>query len=162
MNVKNVTKCNHIVGIPEQAYTQTLCPLCLGTGVYGGLEFNPAGRVTTVSGSLTVKQKVEKILTEKRRSSGYGLDYSKVRNMSVVRDKQLIIHEIHRCLEYLLQLQAIEKYNNVQFSSSAEISKVKNILVYSVPEDPRKLLAIVDIVTVSGAGITVTKQISIG
>lgn len=155
MFVKNNTKCDHRVGKPVVGYTQNSCPRCMGTGWYGGFDFTPAGKTSIVSGGAAVIQKIQKILAEKKRPSGYGFDFDLLRASSL-ESSNLIKYEINRCLTYLVVSQQQEKQQGVMFNPSEEIISVLGIDVTSNVTDPRSVIAAVSVMTKSGIAVSTT------
>lgn len=161
MTVKGKVTCDHIVGIPSVAYALSTCPRCLGKGYYGGISFNSHGKVSEIEKVEVIKQKVEKILTEKKRPTGYGLDYDLLTQINPYSDIYLVKYEIARCLNYLISLQINEKKYGVVYNPSEEIASILNIDTVTDPVDPRVLNVYVSVVSVSGTVVDTTVNLNL-
>lgn len=158
MRVVNTVKCDHRVGNPIISYTQENCPRCLSKGYYGGIDFDFSGKISTVSNGEGLAQKIKKILTEKKRPSGYGFDYSLVINASVNKET-IVRYEVSRCLNYIQNLISSEKSRGIKFNPSEEIQSIENIKVNINENDPREVIVYVTVITKSGTTLSIVKEV---
>lgn len=105
MDFKGKIICNHIAGNPAQSFTLDNCPRCRGRGWHGGITFTKLGKIETVSGINQLKQHLEKILIEKTRNTGYGLNYDLFKGVIDKNTLNALKAEIYRVITY---------YNNSQ------------------------------------------------
>lgn len=156
MDIINTVVCNHIVGNPPVAYIQEYCPRCQGKGYYGCITFSPQGGINFCSGVTQLVQQIKKIFTERRRTTGYGLDYTLL--SGVIDDTKLIAiqNEIIRCLSYYKKIQQQDKLNNFYYNPDEEISSIDTPTLIQDSTDPRKVTISVNVYSVSGVSANVT------
>jgi len=155
-------KCDHLIGIPPQQFTLTSCARCLGKGYYNGVQFGPDGRIITVTGVDKLSQQIVKILTEKKRPSGYGFDTNILSGVITPSTLTAVKSEVIRCIEYLKSLQQKEKSEGFIYLPTEEIATgfpITTIDAFINPSDPRGVFVNVSILTVSGLIAEVSTQI---
>ena len=162
MEFKAKVICDHRVGSPVTAYVQGKCPKCKGKGTYGGVQYDNQGQVLKVSNVETLKQKIEKILIEDRRPTGYGFDYSLFRGY-VIDDSTISAAkaEVIRCISYIRFIQQNEIRNGYFYTPSEELVGIKNITTSIDSLDPRKLVISVILRAKSGATPTVQTSLNL-
>lgn len=160
MFIANSTKCDHRIGDPVVAYTQNNCPRCLGAGWYGGFDFSTAGKLVEVKGVDAVVQKILKVLSEKKRPTGYGLDYDLLSSAGT-DVTNVLKYEVYRCITYLIGLQQQEKMKGVEYNPSEEISVVDSIVVQKSATNPRMVTVSASVTTVSGLSVSTSTTIKI-
>jgi len=163
MDAKFKVICNHVVGSPLQQFTLVTCPRCLGKGFYNSYSFGTDGKMLVVSGVNKLSQQIQKILTEAKRPSGYGFDYSVLTGVITPSTVTAVKSEILRCIEYLKASQQQEKKEGFMYLPTEEISTTAQsitVLDASVNElDPRSLLINLSVLTVAGTTTDVTTQL---
>jgi hypothetical protein len=150
-SIKGKVDCNHRVGDPLVAFVQDRCPRCLGRGWYGGLALDRSGKLIGLQSTDKLRQQVLKILTEDRRLSGYGFDYSVLTDIIDAETVSRVKTEIIRCADYLIQLQRRRKQRGISYPPSEEIRSIKNIKAVQNPTEPRELIVTLSVISVSGA-----------
>lgn len=159
MDAKFQVACNHIVGNPKQSFTLLACPRCLGSGFYNALSYGPDGKVVLVSGFNKLQQQIQKILTENKRPTGYGFDYSVLTSTINAATITAIKSEISRCLLYLQGSQQQEKSEGFFYLPTEEIDKLLFVDVQINPSDPRGVFVTAQIQTISGKPTDVTSYL---
>ena len=150
MELLGKNTCNHVVGNPAISYTLANCPRCLGKGVYGDVSFDNAGRLNILNNVLQLNQQIEKTLTENKRPSGYGFDYTLLSG-TIDSGKTLAIkREVTRVINYLINVQQNEKASGFYYRTTEEIFSLDSVDVYQDPSEPRQVIIITNITTVSG------------
>jgi len=150
MDARFVVKCDHLVGIPAQRYLLTTCPRCLGIGTYNAYSIGTDGRVVPATGVTKLVQQISKILTEQKRPSGYGFDYSVLTGTITPSTLTAVKSEVFRCLEYLKNVQAQEKLEGFLYLPTEEISTISTLDAFVSPSDPRQVFVNVSVFTVAG------------
>lgn len=151
MDARFVVKCDHQTGIPSQNFMLNTCPRCLGVGTYNAYSIGNDGRIVTVSGVNKLAQQMAKIITEPKRSSGYGFDYSVLSGIITPSTVTAIKSEVFRCLQYLKGAQEQEKLEGFLYLPTEEISTVNTLDAFVSPDDPRKVFVTVSVFTVAGS-----------
>lgn len=156
MDARFVVKCDHLIGIPTQNFLLTTCPRCLGRGTYNAYSIGTDGRVVMASGVTKLTQQIMKAITERRRPSGYGFDYSVLSGVITPSTITAVKSEVFRCLQYLKGVQQQEKLEGFLYSPTEEISHVTALDAYISPSDPREVFVTVSVVTTAGSTAEVT------
>jgi|GEM_PF-2607760 hypothetical protein len=151
MDLNCQTACDHKVGNPEVQYTSSTCPRCLGNDIYGGLSFEPSGKLSTLSYSDQLAQQIKKILTEKRRLSGYGFDYSLLSGVIDNSKLSAIYAEVARCILYLQSNQQQEVKAGHVYAGSEQIQALSSLKVEQSTTQPQEVQVYATVQTVSGA-----------
>ena len=141
--------CNHTAGNPVQQFILVDCPRCLGTGFYNALSWGTDGKVITVSGFPKLAQQIQKILTENKRSTGYGFDYSVMTDTINPGTLTAIKSEVARCMAYLQINQRQEQSEGFFYLPSEQIVKLISLDVQIDPSDPRGVFVNVSVQTLS-------------
>jgi len=147
MNIKSINTCDHIAGTEATHYTRGACPKCNGSGILGDIDINNAGKINTVSNVDVLSLKILKILLEKKRSSGYGFDYSLLQDVSSVGIITSIKGEVVRCISYLQELQYRRERKGQFIKPQEKIRSIASLEV--VNNDPRSLKITVGVNTYS-------------
>lgn len=160
MFIKSTTNCDHRVGDPVIAFTLENCPRCLGKGIYGGFDFTTSGKINTITGVEVLKQKIEKILVEKKRPSGYGFDYNLI-NTLPENAENVIRYEIYRCINYLIELQKKESFYGVTRSPAEELHSLIGADIILNPAEPRYVTIYIYVLSTAGSKITLGKELKL-
>ena len=128
--------CNHTAGNPVQQFILVDCPRCLGTGFYN-------------AGFPKLAQQIQKILTENKRSTGYGFDYSVMTDTINPGTLTAIKSEVARCMAYLQANQKQEQSEGFFYLPSEQITKLVSLDVQIDPSDPRGVFVNVSVQTLS-------------
>jgi len=158
MFIKSKTNCDHRVGDPIISFTLENCPRCLGKGIYGGFDFTTSGKINRITGVEVLKQKIEKILVEKKRPSGYGFDYDLI-NTLPENAENVIRYEISRCINYLIELQKKESFYGVTRSSTEEIHSLIGADVVLNSAEPRYVTIYVYVLSTAGSRVSLVKEL---
>lgn len=157
MRASNKVRCDHRVGNPVVSYILETCPRCLGSGYYGGIDFNFLGKISISSNEKGLAEKIKKVLTEKKRSSGYGFDYDLIR--SITTNRELVVKaEVTRCLDYIEKLIKREKSRGIKFNPSEEIQSIDSIRVSTDTSDLRELQVYITLTTKSGTPLSIFQE----
>jgi hypothetical protein len=159
MDAKFRVTCDHKVGIPAQNFTLNTCPRCLGKGFYNAFSFGTDGKIVTVSGINKLSQQIQKILTEPKRPTGYGFDYSVLSGVIAPNTLTAVKSEVIRCIEYLKSLQTQEKSEGFIYLPTEEIDSISVIDAFVDPTDPRAIFINVSVVTKAGNTSDVSTRI---
>lgn len=163
MDAKFKVVCTHAVGIPVQQFLLTTCPRCLGKGFYNAYQFGIDGKMITVSGVNKLSQQIQKILTETKRPSGYGFDYSVLTGVISPNTLTAVKSEIVRCIEYLKASQQQEKREGFTYLPTEEISTDSRAIAvleaFVDQTNPRAVYINISVLTVAGATADVTTQL---
>jgi len=163
MDAQFKVTCNHILGNPLQQFILLTCPRCLGKGFYNAYQFGTDGKIVTVSGVNKLIQQIQKILTETKRPSGYGFDYSVLSGVIAPNTITAVKSEIVRCIEYLKSSQQQEKKEGFIYLPTEEIStngqSITVLDAFVTETDPRAVTVNVSVLTVAGATAGVTTQL---
>jgi len=157
MDAVGKVTCDHRVGDPVIAYVLDTCPRCLGTGEYGGVVFGSDGKIATQSKGPQLSQQIKKILTENRRSTGYGFDYKLLRGV-VDRGRITAIQgEILRCMDYLKVVQKENKKQGFYYNPQEEMGSIvlDTLLVKQDSLDLRNVLVSFSVLSVSGSPLSI-------
>lgn len=149
MDLVGINTCNHVVGEPEVKYVLSTCPRCLGKGVYGDVLFDDHGKLKTYQGASQLKQQLQKLLVENKRRTGYGFDYTLLKGTIDSSRTMVIQREIARLLNYFITTQQLEKGDNYYYRSTEELKESISIKVYQDSLEPRKVIALIAVRTVS-------------
>ena len=160
MELLGKVNCNHIVGNPPQAFVLNSCPRCLGKGSYGDISYDSAGRLNTVSNIQQLNQQIEKILIETVRNSGYGFDNSLLNGVIDSGKLLAIKRELIRVINYFINNQQIEKSLGYYYKTTEEVYSLLSTNVFQDNSEPRKVIALVKIMTVSGQIVSVSSLLS--
>ncbi len=160
MDIQNQVTCDHRVGNPVISYEKVKCPKCKGLGVYGSIGFSGGGGVEFVKGPNMLVQQLKKLLTERRRSSGYGFDYSVL--SGVIDDSKLmaIKNEIIRCLSYYKSLQQQNKLNGFYYNPDEEIYSIDTPSITQDSVDLRKVGVSLNVYSISGLRNNISIQVT--
>lgn len=150
MDARFVVKCDHVVGRPAVNYLLHTCPRCLGYGTFNAYSIGTDGKFVVVQGVEKLSQQIRKILTEQKRSSGYGFDYSVLSGVITPSSIIAIKSEVMRCIEYLKVSQQQEAREGFNYLPTEQISRVSTIDAYVNPADPRGVFVTAAVFTVSG------------
>jgi len=159
MDILNTVNCDHVVGSPAVSYKLEDCPRCHGQGTYGSFGLSKSGSLEFVSGIDQLVQQIKKILTEKRRQSGYGFDYSVLKGVIDSSKLLAVKNEVIRCLTYYKNLQQTNKQNGFYYNPDEEIYSVDAPTIIQDSTDLRKVAVSVNVYAVSGTSATVTVPI---
>jgi hypothetical protein len=151
MDARFVVKCDHAVGIPSQNFMLNTCPRCLGRGTYNAYTIGTDGKIVTVSGVSKLSQQIAKILTEQKRPSGYGFDYSVLSGTITPSTITAVKSEVMRCIQYLKGVQEQEKLEGFLYLTTEEISTVNTLDAFVSAADPRQVFVTVSVFTVAGS-----------
>jgi hypothetical protein len=154
MDLLGIQPCDHRVGIPVVAYTLEACPRCLGKGTYGSLGFDGHGKVLVVSKGAQIQQSIYKILTESKRASGYGFDYSVLTGTVDASSITAIKSEIARCIQYLITAQTAAQVLGTLYDPAERISSISSLNVAQDTTEPRKVTAVVIVLTAANSTVT--------
>jgi hypothetical protein len=149
MDILNRVTCDHIAGDPSVGYTLNNCPKCLGLGYIGECKFDSLGNLSAIYNQSSLNQQVLKILTENKRSTGYGFDYSLMKGVIDTTTTLAVYREIVRCISYLSTMQQEEKSRGVKISTNEEIKSIVSLNVMQNIIEPRKLDIVLTLRTVS-------------
>lgn len=141
--------CDHMAGEPLVGYTIGSCPKCFGTGYIGEVKFDGSGNLESIYNQNSLEQQVLKILKENKRSTGYGFDYSLLKNVIDSTTTIAVYREIIRCISYLSTLQQEEKARGYRISSNEEIKSIIFVTVTQDTTEPRQLNIVIALRTVS-------------
>lgn len=151
MDLKCTKQCDHRVGDPVTAFTLATCPRCLGKGTYHDISFDAAGKLNTIKRVYQLNQQIEKILIENVRESGYGFDYSLLNGVIDSGRILAIQREVTRLLNYYIEnVQGTEKSSGYAYSPTEEVASIDSVKVYQDSQEPRKVVVLVSLTTVSG------------
>jgi hypothetical protein len=137
-------------------YTLASCPRCLGTGEYGGFSYGTDGKLFTLSGVAQLSQQIKKILTEKKRSTGYGFDFSLLSGVIDAARLTTIQSEVVRTLNYLKALQQAEKLRGFVYLPSEEIDDLDSVRAIQDTADPRTVFVTARVIARSGRTASIT------
>jgi hypothetical protein len=154
MDLLGTQACDHRVGNPVVAYTLYTCPRCLGKGYYGSLGFDVHGKVLLVSKGSQIEQAIYKVLTESKRASGYGFDYSVLTGTIDASTVSAIKSEIARCLQYLITAQTAAQALGTLYDPAEQISSINSISVVQDNVEPRKVTAAITVLTVANTTVS--------
>ena len=150
MDAQFVVKCDHVVGLPVQSFILSTCPRCLGRGTYNAYSIGNDGRIVTVVGVKKLVQQITKILTERKRPSGYGFDYSVLTGVITPGTLTAVKSEVFRCVQYLKDVQQREKLEGFLYLPTEEIGHIGALDAYVSSEDPRQVFVTVSVFTLAG------------
>lgn len=153
-------KCDHTIGFPQQTFTLVSCPRCLGVGFYNALSYGNDGKVLEAKSGMLLTQAVQKILTENKRSTGYGFDYTVLTGTINPGTLTAVKSEVLRCLLYLSSSQQQEKLEGFQYLPTEEIAHVASMDAFINPTDPRSIIVNVNVITVSGTNVEVNVSLT--
>lgn len=148
------TICNHRVGDPEVQYTSSNCPRCLGSNTYGGLSFEASGKLSTLFFSDQLAQQIKKILTEGRRPTGYGFDYSLLSGVIDNSKLSAIYAEVARCILYLQSLQQQEIKAGHVYAGNEQIKALGSLTVEQSTTRPQEVEVYVTVQTMVGTPVS--------
>ena len=155
MDAQFQVTCDHVVGNPPQNFVLQTCPRCLGFGFYHASSFGMDGKIITLSGSPLLSQQIQKILTEDKRPTGYGFDYTVLSGTINSGTITAVKSEVLRCLQYLATNQQTEKQAGYQYLPTEEIANVSGVDATQDANDPRQVNVSANVVTVSGVNLIV-------
>ena len=147
MDVLMRIMCDHRAGEPIVGYTLLTCPKCLGSGYTGEVQFDNLGNLATISNVDSLFQQVRKILSENKRDTGYGFDYSLMKGVIDNATILAIYREIVRCISYLSTTQQDEKSRGYKIGPNEEIRSIYSVSVTQDPTEPRLLNVIIKLRT---------------
>jgi hypothetical protein len=156
MDAKFKVICDHVVGNPSQNFTLLGCPRCLGNGFYNASSYGHDGKVVTVFGQYLLIQQIQKILTEEKRPTGYGFDYTVLTGTINAATLTAVKAEVLRCLQYLSDSQQQEKLEGHNYLPTEEIQSVGGVDAFIPDNEPRMVIVNASVTTISGASITAT------
>lgn len=159
MDISGKIRCDHVVGLPAINYILEDCPRCLGKGEYGGFAPLDKGDVPLVTGVKYLEQSIKKILSEKKRSSGYGFDYTLLRGIGDSESLLAIKREIKRVILYLKSAQEEDKKKGTIYASNETIYDVRDINVDFDSAEPRKLFITLTVIALSGSNIDIVTDL---
>jgi hypothetical protein len=143
--------CDHIVGNPPISFTIATCPRCLGKGTYHDISYSTSGKLNTINRVYQLNQQIEKILIENRRNSGYGFDYTLLQGVIDNNRVLAIQREVSRVINYFINnVQQTEKSKGYSYNSTEEVVNIDYIKVYQDSVEPRKIIILLSLITVSG------------
>ena len=160
MELLGKINCSHIIGDPPQSFVLNTCPRCLGKGSYGDISYDNAGRLNTISNIQQLNQQIEKILIETVRNSGYGFDNSLINGVIDSGKLLAIKRELIRVINYFINNQQIEKSSGYYYRTTEEVYSLLSADVFQDNSEPRKVIALVKIMTVSGQIVSVSSLLS--
>jgi len=158
MDFKGKIICNHVAGNPSQHFILSTCPKCRGRGWHGGLSFTKLGKVETVSGLTQLTQHLEKILIEKIRNTGYGLDYNLLKGVIDNTTLNVLKSEISRVMNYYINIQLRAERRGFIYNPTERLTDVDVTIIQDV-SDPRSILINVTAETQSRKEISFTVPI---
>jgi len=160
MELLGKNKCNHVVGDPAIAFELSTCPRCLSAGIYGDVSYDSSGKLNTISKSTQLHQQIEKILKENRRASGYGFDYTLLNGVIDNNRTLAVQREVVRTINYFINtVQETEKAEGYIYSSDEELAEIMSVKAYQDSTEPRKIIVIINLLTVSGRSITINTSL---
>jgi hypothetical protein len=128
----------------------------LGTDEYHAYSIGHDGKIVVVAGSNKLAQQIAKILTEKKRTTGYGFDLSVLTGTLDQSSITAVKSEVFRCMQYLMSIQNQERLEGYAYIPSEEISSVSSLDAYIASDDPRKMYVSVAVVTKAGTTAAVS------
>lgn len=158
MDFKGKIICNHVAGDPPQNFTLSTCPKCRGRGWHGGITFTKLGKIETVSGVDQLKQHLEKILIEKVRNTGYGLDYDLFKGTIDRSTLNTLKAEISRVMNYYVNTQQRNERNGFIYNPTERLVDV-DVNIIQDSSNPRNILINVTAETQSKKEISFTVPI---
>lgn len=156
MDAKFKVFCDHVVGDPPQQFVLQTCPRCLGAGFYEASSFDTDGHAVMLSGPLLLSQQIQKILTEEKRPTGYGFDYTVLKGTINQSTVTAVKSEVQRCLQYLSDSQQQEKLEGFVYLPTEEISTIEGVDAFVPDDDPRTVTVNASVTTVSGVRANAT------
>lgn len=155
MDFKGKIICDHIAGDPPQNFILSTCPKCKGRGWHGGITFTRLGKIETISGVTQLKQHLEKILIEKIRNTGYGLDYNLLKGVIDQTTLNALKSEIFRVMNYYINIQATNERRGFIYNATEKLVDVDIELIQN-SSDPRNILININAETKSKKDINFT------
>jgi hypothetical protein len=156
MDAKFQVTCDHTLGFPLQTFTLGTCPRCLGMGFYEASYYGGDGNVVMLSGIQLLSQQISKILTEEKRPTGYGFDYTVLGGVINPGTVTAVKSEVLRCLQYLSDSQQQEKLEGFHYLPTEEIERVNSVDAFIADSDPRTVIVNASVTTVSGKSVATT------
>ena len=132
----------------------TSCPRCLSNGFYNASSYGHDGKVVIVVGPNLLVQQIQKILTEEKRPTGYGFDYTVLSGTINSATITAVKAEVLRCLQYLSDSQQQEKLEGHNYLPTEEIQSLGGVDAFVPDNEPRTVIVNASVVTVSGASVT--------
>jgi len=150
--------CDHVAGDPPQKFILNNCPKCKGRGWHGGITFTKLGKVETVNGVKQLEQHLEKILIERVRNTGYGLNYDLLKGIIDRTTLNTLKAEIFRVMNYYINNQARSERSGFIYNPTEKLVDV-DVKVTQDSSDPRNILINVTAETQSKKEINFTVPI---
>jgi len=160
MELLGKNTCDHIVGSPAVAYMLYNCPRCLGKGSYGDVSFNRSGKLNTIENISQLNQQIEKLLIENIRNTGYGFDNTLLEGVIDAGKLLAIKRELIRAINYFINNQQKEKATGFYYKTTEELYSIVSIDVFQDNSEPRKVIALVKLMTVSGLIVSVSSHLT--
>jgi hypothetical protein len=132
----------------------------LGNGYYGGVAYTTGGKLVTVSAGSMLAQQIKKILTENKRPSGYGFDYTMIGNVVTPSTIPMIRSEVIRCISYLRFVQQNNKQNGFFYNPNEELDSIGTLNIQPASIDPRQVIVTVTVYATSGRPVNLSTVVA--
>jgi len=152
MDLQSVVTCDHRAGDPVEVFTLTTCPKCLGKGYYADFVIGTSNVLLTTDSISYLMQAIRRLLSTKRRASGYGFDLALLSKPSAQDE---IKNEVMRCLQYLKTLQDMQIRQGFYYRTTEKIDSLTALSIIPTT-DVRKVIISLNCITTSGNQVTLS------